>query len=329
MRMTKRFAMLCTAALAVGLALPAQAQDNYPSKPITMLVGFAAGGGTDILARKAAEELQKELGQPVVVVNRPGGGSIIAWKELVATEPDGYTITMFLPVNGFIQKYLDSSESWIDPLTDIRMLGIINEDPWGIATGADAPYDDAKAFTEWTQSNPGARVSDGGPATAYHWGWQAFASETGADIRAITYRGATAEGLKAAASGEVAAAAAGAPEAASLMEAGHVKMLGIAADERLAAYPDVSTFKEQGIDFAFGITRGFAVPAGTPDEVVDKLAGAIQTVYNSERVQTFLEQSGFGALYLNAAESTTFLEEQDARFRELMRSAGTLRSDFQ
>lgn len=237
MRMTKRFAMLCTAALAVGLALPAQAQDNYPSKPITMLVGFAAGGGTDILARKAAEELQKELGQPVVVVNRPGGGSIIAWKELVATEADGYTITMFLPVNGFIQKYLDSSESWIDPLTDIRMLGIINEDPWGIAAGADAPYDDAKAFTEWTQSNPGARVSDGGPATAYHWGWQAFASETGADIRAITYRGATAEGLKAAASGEVAAAAAGAPEAASLMEAGHVKMLAIAADERLAAYP--------------------------------------------------------------------------------------------
>lgn len=328
MRLTEWHAKLCVAALMAGIAIPAQAQDDYPSKPITMLVGFASGGGTDILARKAAEGLQKELGQPVVVVNRPGGGSIIAWKELVASQADGYTITMFLPVNGFIQKYLDSSESWIDPLADIRMLGIINEDPWGIATGAKAQYDDAKAFTEWVKSNPGAPVSDGGPATAYHWGWQAFAAETGADIRAITYRGATAEGMKAAASGEVAAAAAGAPEAESLMQAGYVKMLGIAAEERLAAYPDVSTFKEQGIDFTFGITRGFAVPADTPDAVVEKLAGAVEAVYKSESFQAFLSQSGFGARYIGVEQSKTFLQEQDARFRELMKSAGTLRAEF-
>ena len=269
--------VLTATAFAAAFALaPFGAQAGFPEKPVTMLIGFGAGGGTDTVGRKIAIEMEKALGQPVVVVNKPGGGGLVSWKELAAAKPDGYTIAIFLPLNAVIQKYLKTSKAWIDPLKDIRFLGMVNADAWGVAVNAEAPYDDAAAFVKWLKADPGAKVSDGGPATAYHWAWEAFMDKFGVELKTVTYKGGTSGGLKAVAGGEVVAAGAGAPEADSMSRAGLVKMLGIAAEKRNSAYPGVPTFAEQGFDFVFGPVRGFAVPAGTPDDVVKVLAGAVK-----------------------------------------------------
>jgi len=297
----------------------------FPERPVTMLVGFGAGGGTDIVARKIGIELEKALGQPVVVVNKPGGGGLVSWKELAVAKPDGYTMAIFLPLNAAIQKHLDTSKAWIDPLTDIRLLGMVNEDAWGIAVKADAPYDDLKGFVEWVKANPGAKVSDGGPATAYHWAWEAFMDRFGVKLRTVTYQGATAAGLQAVAGGEVVAAGAGAPEADSMVSAGLIKMLGISAEQRLDAAPDIPTFKEQGFDFVFGPTRGFAVPAGTPDDIVKILETAIKKAYESDSFQAHLKSSGQGGFYLSAENGAAYLKEVDDQFRSLIDKAGMLR----
>ena len=313
-------------ALTLGLGLPAAAQQTYPTRPITMLIGFGAGGGTDVVGRRLAQEMEAILGQPVVVVNRPGGGGLVSWQEMVAAPADGYTTSLFLPVNAFIQRHLRTSESWVDPLEDVRVVGMFNEDPWGFAVAAGAPFDDAPGFAAWS-AQPGndARVSAGGPATAYHWAWVGFAAAAEARVRVVTYQGGTSAGLRAVAGGEVAAAGAGPGESASMVDAGLLRQVGIAARERMAAFPDVPTFQEQGIDFTFGITRGLAVPAGTPDAVVDVLADAVARAYHSAGFQEFLATAGFGAGYMSAEESRAYLAEQDALFREMMAREGLLR----
>ncbi len=308
-----------------GTLAASGAQAAFPEKPVTMLIGFGAGGGTDTVARKIAIEMEKALGQPVVPVNKPGGGGLVSWKELAAAEPDGYTIAIFLPLNAAIQKYLKTSKAWVDPLKDIRFLGMVNADAWGVAVNAKAPYDDVDGFVNWLKANPGAKVSDGGPATAYHWAWEAFMDKLGVELTTVTYKGATAGGLKAVAGEEVVAAGAGAPEADSMSRAGLVKMIGIAAEERNPAYPDVPTFKEQGFDFVFGPVRGFAAPAGTPDEVVKVLADAIKAAYESDSYQEHLKKSGQGGWYLSPSEGDAYLQKVDAEFRALIEKAGMLR----
>lgn len=313
-------------AAALGLGLPAMAQDSFPTRPITMLVGFAAGGGTDVVGRRLAQEMEGILGQPVVVVNRPGGGGLVSWQELVAGPADGYTTALFLPVNAFIQRHLSTSESWIDPLEDVRVVGMFNEDPWGFAASVDAPFDDAPGFAAWSrEAGNDARVSAGGPATAYHWAWVGLAAEADARVRIVTYQGGTSAGLRAVAGGEVVAAGAGPGESASMVDAGLLRQIGIASRERMEAFPDVPTFREQGIDFTFGITRGLAVPAGTPDAAVEILADAVARAYASEGFQEFLATAGFGPGYMSAEESRAYLVEQDALFREMMAREGVLR----
>lgn len=320
----KRFAIAAGVAMVSSLAI-APLATAFPEKPVKMLIGFGAGGGTDTIGRKIAIEMEKALGQPVVVVNKPGGGGLVSWKELVAAEPDGYTIAVFLPLNAAIQKYLETSKAWIDPLSDVRMLGMVNADSWGIAVKADQPYDDIGGFVEWVKANPGAKVSDGGPATAYHWAWEAFQDRFGIELRTVTYKGGTAGGLKAVAGGEVVAAGAGAPEAASMVRAGLVKMLGVSADMRNPAAPDVPTFKEQGFDFVFGPTRGIAAPAGTPDDVVKVLADAVKTAFESDSFQAHLKASGQGGWYLGPDDATAYLKSTDTEFKDLIEKAGMLR----
>ncbi len=320
----KKWKTVVAATLALSFS-GATAQAEFPEKPITMLVGFGAGGGTDAIGRKIAIEMEEVLGQPIVVVNKPGGGGLVSWQELVAAEPDGHTMAIFLPLNAAIQKYLKTSESWIDPLEDIRLLGMVNADAWGVAVGADQPFDDVEGFVEWARENPGAKVSDGGPATAYHWAWEALNEKYGLGLKTVTYKGGTAGGLKAVAGGEVVAAGSGAPEANSMVRAGLVKMIGIAAEERNPKTPDLTTFKEQGFDFVFGPTRGFAVPAGTPDEVVEVLAEAVKAAYESEGYQSHLEKSGQGGWYLSPDESAAYVESVDEEFKSLIDNAGMLR----
>ena len=320
----KTFAMVAAAVAGLTLATSG-AQATFPERPITMMIGFGAGGGTDVVGRKIAFEMEKALGQPVVVVNKPGGGGLVSWKELVAAKPDGYTIAIFLPLNAVIQKYLKTSKSWVDPLTDIRFLGMVNADAWGVAVNAEAPYDNVDGFVKWLKANPGTKVSDGGPATAYHWAWEAFMDKFGVELKTVTYKGGTAGGLKAVAGGEVVAAGSGAPEADSMSRAGLVKMVGIAAEKRNAAYPGVPTFTEQGFDFVFGPVRGFAAPAGTPDDVVNVLANAVKAAYDSESYQEHLKKSGQGGWYLSPSDGDAYLKKVDAEFRALIEKAGMLR----
>lgn len=300
------------------------AAGEFPSKKIVLLVGFSAGGGTDAVGRKIAMNMEKYLGQPVIVVNRPGAGGLVSWKALVASKPDGYTLAVLVVNNALIQKHLKTVVSWVDPLKEMAVIGMVNADSWGIAVKSDAPYNTLPEFVEYLKKHPGAKVSDGGPGSAYHWGWEAFMDITGVKVTTVAYKG-TASALKALAGGELTAAASAAPEADALVRAGLVRMLGISAEKRSPVYPDIPTFKEQGVNMVYGIVRGIVTPAGTSEHVIAILAEAVKKAYYSQDYQNFLKKTGYGGFYLGPKEGTEFLKKEDQRYRRLMEKVGLLR----
>jgi tripartite-type tricarboxylate transporter receptor subunit TctC len=311
--------VMVTAVWATG----ASEGEPYPAREITLYVGFSAGGGTDVLARRMAQNMEPFLGVPIVVENRPGAGALVANQQVANADPDGYTLSILLG-NQFLQKHYKEADAWIDPLEDVTLIGVFNRDAWGIAVPASAPYDTFDEFVAYVEDNPGIQVGSGPPGTLYYWTWQAVVANTGIDVTIVPYDG-TSQSLAAAAGEEVAAAGAGPGEAASLMDGGLVKMIGVAAEERVAAFPDIPTFAEQGFDIVVGPWRAIVGPAGLPDEIVTTLAEAMEAAYQSDDFQNYIRENGHGAFFRGPEEGKAFFQAEDRFFYDLMAAQGQAR----
>jgi len=297
------------------------APPKYPSKPITMVVPWAAGGGTDRTARMIASLLEKELGVPVVVENKVGGGGTIGHMAAAQAPPDGYTI-------GVITFEL-STFYWLGVANvtykDFKPLVLYNKDPAAVIVRADAPWKDVRELTEYIRSNPG-KLKASGTAMGGVWdiariGWLKAA---GVDPNALPWIPSTgaAPCLQELIAGGVDVCTCSLPEAGSLIEAGKVRALAVMADERNPAYPNVPTLKESGINWSFGTWRGLALPKDTPDYVIDVLHNAMKKVLNSSEWKEFMEKNGFGMAYLPPSEFGKFLESDFNTVGELLKLVG-------
>ena len=306
---------------SIGLREPPEGV--YPSRPMEILVGYSAGGGTDVLTRRLASNMEPVLGARINVINKPGGGGLIAMQELVNRPPDGYTLGVLLG-NQFLQKHFQGTDAWIDPLRDVTLLGVFNRDAWGIAVRAGAPYETAGEFIAHARANPGLRVGAGSPGSLYYWTWEALMDMTGIELVIVPYGGA-AQSLTALAGGELAAAGAMPSEADALVQSGLLKMIGVASESRLPGYPNVPTFIEHGCDLSVGPWRSIVAPAGLPEDVASVLADAVRQAYDSPDFQAFMETRGFGPMYRGRSEGMEFFREEDRFFRDLMERRGQAR----
>ena len=305
-------------ALSAGAAMA-----DYPEKPITMIVPWAAGGGTDAVARILASGLEKELGVTVNVVNKVGGGSVIGHMEMLTAKPDGYTI-------GFGTAEL-SSFYWAGQAdkkgTDFNPIALINFDPGAFHVSGSATYADVKAALEDIKAQPTGTYKVSGTSTgaAFHLAFAGFLKANGIDPLAVTLvpsQGA-APGFQELASGGVNFVLSSLPEGASMQQAGMSKPLAVFANERIAAFPDVPTSKEAaGVDFAGGTWRGVVGPQGLSDDVVSKLGGAMKNVVENEEFKKFMSEKGFGIQYLDQAGFAKFLEEQHTQVGQIMNDLG-------
>lgn len=301
-----------------------QEETVFPEREITLYIGFSAGGGTDILSRRVAQNMEQELGVPIVVENRPGAGALVANQQVANARPDGYTLSILLG-NQFLQKHYRQADAWIDPLTDVTLIGVFNRDAWGIAVPAEAPYQTFEEFVTYAEANPGLQVGSGPPGTLYYWTWQAVIAATGVNLTIVPYDG-TSQSLAAAAGGEVAAAGAGPGEAASLVDSGLLRMIGVASEERVPAFSDIPTFQEQGFDIVVGPWRAIVGPPNMPEDVVATLADALKRAYESSDFQNYIRENGFGAFFRGSgADGQAFFEAEDRFFRDLMVADGQAR----
>ncbi|MFV0474572.1 MAG: Bug family tripartite tricarboxylate transporter substrate binding protein [Pikeienuella sp.] len=322
MQNRKRFGALAAMAVAGLFAAATPAQAEYPERPITLIVPWGAGGGTDATGRMIGQLLEAELGQPVNVVNRTGGSGVVGHSAISTAAPDGYTIGVITVEIGMMHWAGLTELSGVD----YTPIALYNADPAGVQVRADSEWNTVEDLLAAVKANPGKHKSSGtGQGGIWHLAVAGMLNTAGIAPDAspwVPSQGAG-PGLQELVAGGVDIVPCAVVEAEALMSAGKVKSLAIMSDERQAAFPDVPTLKEAaGVDWKMAAWRGIAAPKGVPQEVVDKLIPAMEKVYNSAEFQEFMQGRGFGLVWRPGDEFAQWMAESDASLGEVMKGVG-------
>ena len=314
----KRRTMLATAvALAAGLfAAPAFAA--FPDKPVNVICPWTAGGGTDVLLRALSKEAEKFLGQTINVVNQTGGAGAIGHNAIRAARPDGYTIGMItfelnsLPPQGLV------------PFTwkDFDPVMLINTDAAALTVRADAPYSTVRGFMDHARANPGEiTIGNSAPGSVWHIAAGLAAEKTGVNVKHVPFNGAQ-PAVTALVGGHIKAVAVSVAEVRSQVQAGNLKILGVMAAERDKIFPNVPTFKEQGVDVQFATWRGLAFPKGVPAANRAKVADAYKKAFETKEFKEFAANAALTLNYQDGAAFTKFLDQNYKDVAAVMKGLG-------
>lgn len=258
-------------AVATSYPGPAAAQ-NYPDQPVRLVVPYPPGGSTDLIARLYAEKLSKELGQAVIVDNRPGAATNIGSEAVARAKPDGYTI-LFGGDGPTINSVFGPSPSF-DPLTAFAPISLITRVPFVIAANPKAPFSNIKEFLAAARSVPGKYSISSAQLNLYV---ELLKNRAGVHLLHIPYKGG-AQAATDAIAGQVDSVYALVPVLLPHIQAGKLKPLGITSSKRLEALPATPTLVENGVDYDITIWYGLLAPAGTPNSIVNRLAAATQSI---------------------------------------------------
>jgi len=320
--MKKALGIVLVGLLLTTAVFGSGSQEKFPSKPITIICPWSAGGGTDRTARFIAEQLSGVVGQPVNVVNQTGGAGAVGHQAAANAKPDGYTIgNLTFEVNTL--KYLGYSD--VTPKDFIPLLQF-NQDAAAVIVAADAPYNSVSDLLNDIRKKPAGtfQFSGSGIGTVWDLARIGLLNKVGIDPTRVKYiptKGA-APAITEMLGGHVDVITCSYPEAAPQIKAGELKCLGIMADERNPQFNDVPTLKEQGIDWSYGTWRGFALPLNTPEDRVKVLQDALVEVVNSSEFKDFMMNNGFGIKIRVGDEFMQFMLEQFAGLEEIFKLAG-------
>ncbi|MBP7065229.1 tripartite tricarboxylate transporter substrate binding protein [Ferrovibrio sp.] len=310
--------------LAAGAALLAAgaAQAAFPERPITMIVPWGAGGGTDATARIIASLMEKELKQPINVVNRTGGSGVVGHSAIAQAAPDGYTIGM-ITVEIAMMHWQGLTE--LNP-TSYTPIALVNADPAGVQVPADAPYKTVNELLAAIKANPGKMKASGtGQGGIWHLAIAGLLRDQKIDPASVPWvpSNGAAPGLQDMIAGGVQLAPVSLPEARALIDAGKVKSLAIMDAKPSALYPNVPTLKSAiGSDWTMAAWRGIAGPKGMPKEASDKLLAALKKVHDGKEFNDFMAQRGFGVIWAGPEDFTKFMAKSDKDMGEVMKAVG-------
>jgi tripartite-type tricarboxylate transporter receptor subunit TctC len=276
---------LTVALLALAAGLPAAAQDAYPSRPIRILVGYAAGGGNDIIVRSMQNELIKGLGQPVVVENRPGAQGIIAAELAAKAAPDGYTIMMG-PSGPMTINPATYSKLPYSPTRDFAPISMICSFPLLVTVDAKLPVKNVKELIAYAKANPG-KSNYASSAGIFQIATEMFKQRTGTAIELIPYK-SSGDSVQAVIGGQVMMTIVDPPPATGPMKAGTLRALAVTSPKRHPSWPDLPTMAEAGVpDMEVPVWTAFFAPAKTPPAIIARwqkeVARAVQTPEVKER----------------------------------------------
>jgi tripartite-type tricarboxylate transporter receptor subunit TctC len=306
--------------LAAAIALPAAAQ-NYPTRPVRLIVGFAPGGGVDINARMLAPKLSEYLGQQVVVENVPGAGTNIANERVARAAPDGYTLlinTAALAINMALYRDLP-----FDALRDFAPVSVFSESPNVLVVNAKLAARNVKELVAMARSAPGKlNYSSAGVGTTQHLAAELFKLRTGTFIVHIPYKG-TAPSMTALIAGEVDLSFANIPSIQGHLKSGRLRALAATAARRDPQLPDVPTMKEAGVEgVEVVVWYGVLAPSGTPREIVHRLADGIQRATHDTEVRKRMLEQGAAPVGNTPEEFGKLLREEVARWAEVVKVSG-------
>ena len=314
-------------AAAVGaaglIASPAIAQAQWPSRPVTVICPWGAGGGTDATARIVAQMMEKELGQPFNVVNRTGGSGVVGHSAIATAAPDGYTIGMLtVEITMMHHQGLTELKS-----TNYAPLALMNEDPPGVQVSSSSPYKDIKALAEAIKAAPPGKLKASGTGQGGIWhlaliGWLVAMGLKPDHVAWVPSNGA-APGMQDLAAGGIDIVTCSVPEARAMIDAGKAKSLAIMAEARNPMFKDVPTLNETlGINYSVGAWRGIGGPKGMPADIQAKVTASLKKAFESKEYVDFMNARGFGMKFADGPGFAKFMEEGDKAMASAMKAAG-------
>jgi tripartite-type tricarboxylate transporter receptor subunit TctC len=306
--------------IAMAAMTSASAQEDpakYPSKPIHIIVGFAAGGGNDIIARVFGQKLSESLGQPVIVENKPGGGAIVATEYVAKSPPDGYTLLMSasgISINPAVYAKLP-----YDAINDFVAVSELGSFPLIMIVNASSPIKSVAELVTYAKANPD-KTNYASSSASFQLVTELFKQKTGAPMQVIPYKSAN-ESVLAVISGQVTTTIADAGPVTGQVKSGTARALAVAAPKRMEDLPDVPTLKEAGVDVDAVLWSGIFVPKATPPAIVRRIEGELMRIARLPDVIARLKPLGIDTIGNSSEEFTKILAADIARWGEVARSA--------
>jgi tripartite-type tricarboxylate transporter receptor subunit TctC len=324
MRIPNRYSLLVAClgffALVAGMAAPARTQEDpslYPIRPIRLIVGFAAGGGNDIIARVFGQKLSESLGQPVIVENKPGGGAIVATEYVAKSAPDGYTLLMSasgISINPAVYAKLP-----YDAVMDFVAVSELASFPLIMIVNAASPIKSVADLVSYAKANPD-KANYASSSASFQLVTELFKQKTGAPMQVIPYKSAN-ESVLSVVSGQVTTTIADAGPVLPQVKSGTVRALAIAAPKRMEDLPDVPTLKEAGADVDAVLWSGIFMPKATPPAIVKKLEAEFMRIAKLPDVIARLKPLGIDTVGNSSEEFSKILAADIARWGEVAKAA--------
>jgi tripartite-type tricarboxylate transporter receptor subunit TctC len=307
-------------ALAAAFLAASPAQAAWPERPVQVMVPFAAGGITDVVARVTADRLQTALKQPFVVENDPGAAGVIAAQRLVRAKPDGYTL-MSCPVFQItIAPFTHKVD--FDPMRDFTPIAVMATSPFVITVRPEFPANTLAEFIAYAKSHPGQLTyGSAGPGSLSHITAAMFNKSAGLDMVHVPYKGLS-PAFTDLLAGHIDMLTATPVETKAYLESGRVKLLAVTSAQRSAQLPGVPTVAETLPSPPVATTHGLLAPAKTPPDVVDAIAREIAAAEKSADFRQRLERIGVEPIAKTPAEFTAMIAADTARWREVVRDLG-------
>jgi tripartite-type tricarboxylate transporter receptor subunit TctC len=306
----------------LAIAVGALAEEAYPARPITMVVTFAVGGSSDVLARTAAESMSHGLGQQLAVDNRPGAGGQIGAESVARAMPDGYTVLFgtngTLGISPALYKHLR-----YDPEHDLAPVGILHKLPLLLIVNPSVPAKDLKELIAYARENPGKlSFASAGVGSVSHLAGELLKEEAKIDILHVPYKGGGAA-VPDLIAGRVSMMLETIPNALPLTQSGQMRAIAVTTKERSTVAPTIPTLAESGLpDFDVSAWTGLFVPAGTPDAVIDRLNAETRKIASDPHYVELVHKMATNVASSSPHEFGLFVRDDVARWKKVIANAG-------
>ena len=323
--MTKRFAVLCFTLFSFCICLFGQMREasaEYPAKPVTILVAFAAGGSVDTTVRALAAGAEEILGQPLVIENKPGGGGSVALAVLKGSKPDGYTLAG--ATSTAIVRIPQRRKVPYAPLKSFTPIFAYASPPTAVVVKKDSPWKTFEELIEYARNNPGkVKYSTAGSGSFMHLAMEMVKLQENIKWIHIPYKG-TMPAMTALLGGHVDACSAG-PEFVSMSKSSPIRVLATQTRERMDEFPEVPSFPELGYEYYNNTLFSIFAPAGVEPEIVKKLEDAFLRVAQTEKFKKVLKQYGMVISKIGSKEYKAFLEQGWPKETKVLKKLGLIK----
>ena len=303
-----------------ALSLQVQAQP-YPNQPIRLIVPFAAGGPSDVLARAFSQKLGEDLGQPVIIDNKPGAGTNLAAEFVARSKPDGYTIFLMMVGTQAINETLYKKLNY-NTVKDFAPITLVASSSLMFVANPSVPVKNASELIAYAKANPGkVNFGSSGTGTPLHLGGELFNVQAGTDITHVPYKGA-APALTDVLGGQIQTAMVGTPAALPHVKSGKLTPIGVTSLKRTPNAPEVPAIAETLPNFEVELVYALVAPAGTPNAIIKRLNAQMGTILNNPEVKTQLASRGFDVQTSSPEQLGAYIKAEVAKWGPIVKKSG-------